>query len=279
MTEGQISSFQLSDENFLEDYLTFAVWQPAYMAHWLYKQASSAGTAKTCFALQIYLNMEMALEALSKWYFALRDWRPGCEPLLWRFKKTDVREKPEARDHATHIALKDLNNSCADEILSKLKQPSEAHLRDAGWSENELENRSASVDSLLKTFRAGLQNRVAGDGDLVRAYNNLKHGLLALHELPGANQPPSLFLISRVKRGQGGGSLVTPLGLSCESDNLRPLRDTTIATCKLIAVLLNLLPWYFYSRLTWAQYKAEPDNLIGAVTKVSKKIDKLVASS
>jgi len=247
------------------------------MAHWLYSQARSATTAKTCFGLQIYLNMEIAFEALAKWYFTLRDWTPKSEPLLWRFKKTEVKEKenPKAQDCATHIALTQLQDSPQDQILSLLKQPSEAQLKARGWSKRELEYRLAVIGNLLDTLQAGFQNRVAGGGDLVRAYNNLKHGLLVLQQLPGPKQKASVFLIARVNKGPGAQSSITPLGLSCDADQLRPLRDNTIETCKLIAALLALIPWYYYTDLSWRAYKAQPDTVVGAVQAVWKKMDKL----
>lgn len=279
MIKQNLSSLDLSDPDFLDDYLSFAVWQPAYMAHWLYGQAKSARTAKTCFGLQMYLNMEIAFEALAKWYFALRDWTPKSEPLLWMFKKTEMKEGEKAVDYATPVALKQLQDSPEEQILCLLKQPSETELRDRGWSKKELDERSAVVGDLLRTLRAGLQNRAAGGGDLRRAYNNLKHGLLVLQQLPGLSRKQSAFLVAKVTRGQRNRSVVVPLEFCCDADQLRPLRDNAIATCKLIAVLLALIPWYYYTALSWGEYEAQPDTVVGAVKAVWKKIDELGSQS
>ena len=280
MTEGQSSSLELSDKNFVEDYLTFAVWQPAYMAHWLLLQAESASAAKACFALQMYLNMEIALETLSKWYFTLRDWRRASESLLWRFKTTEVRENPDAEDYATHVALKDVEASSVDDLLLRLKQPSSDDLKARGWSEDELTEREKTIPDLVATLTAGLQNRMAGSGDLRRAYNNLKHGLLVLQDLPGFTKPPgSIFLIAGLRNDEPDSSMITPLGLASDSQSLRLLRDNCVGVSRLIAALLAVLPWYYQTNATWNDYQKQPNNAIGAMQMAWKKLDKLVQTS
>ena len=280
MTKVRPHELAISDAEFIADYLSFAVWQPAYIAHWLLLQAESADGAKACFALQMYLNMEMSLETLSKWYFTLRDWRPGSESLLWRFKTTEVREKPNAKNYATHIAFDKLEASPLDDVLVCLKQPSFDNLKARGWSEHELRDRLTVISDLLVTLRAGLQNRMAGSGDLRRAFNNLKHGLLFLQDLPGQSKPVgSIFLIAGIREAQPDDSMITPLGLASDSRSLRLLRDSCVGVSRLVAVLLVLLPWYYQSNATWAEYQTNPNNAVGAMRMVWKKLDKLIEES
>ena len=278
MTSAPAGGLQVSDTQFLEDYLTFALWQPAFMGHVLYAESESAEAAKACFGLQMYLNLEMALECLSKWYFALRDWKPQSEPLLWRFKTTNVRENTEAQDYTAKAALDELTTLPAEQMLATLKQPTDSDLERRGWAVQDRNQRTRGINEVLETLRRALRNRIAGEGDLVRAYNNAKHGLLVLRELPGVNDSSSAFLIAKVQKGQGGQSLIKPLGLSGESGQLRRIRDTTIVTCQLMAVLLAVIPWYYYSDLTWQQYKAQPDNLADSVAALFATIERMVAS-
>lgn len=267
---------EVTDKEFLEDYLQFGLWQPAYFSVWLLNQIGSGEGASKSLAIQIYLNFQMALEALSMWYFALVEWKPGVDSLVKRFDGINISESPGAR-HSTEKALQELSAMDLPCLLGTLKQPTEQQLRGRGWGEGEVQRREEGVSEIPGLLRRAMQNRLADSGDLVRAFNKFKHGLIVLQALkPPETQTDAVALVTDVEMTDPGKARVEAIWLGCSPERLKPLVDTTVSVCHITAMLLVLVPWYHMSNLGWAEYRCQ-SNAVDGVARVYERLEQLRA--
>jgi hypothetical protein len=265
-----MAAVKLTDKDFLDDYVCFGVWQPAIFSTWLSNQLSENGGFNKSAALQIYLNFEIALEMLAKWYFALAEWQPGTTSLTRTFDRIDVKNTPD-NPYTVDIALDAIDSHSAAELLTLLKQPTSDALRARGWTDQEVSDREADIKKLVDLLGRALGNRSSDKAELLRAYNKLKHGFFAFQELPGQTDDGGVALVHKINADGSSGVLVEPIWLPVERGRLVPIVDTIISICQIAAVLLANITWFYFTSDDWQTYKSNPSST-GAMIEVIKKI-------
>jgi hypothetical protein len=267
-----VTQVRLSDKDFLEDYICFGVWQPATFSVWLTNQLSPNGGFNKAAALQIYLNFEIALEMMAMWYFALGEWSPGRNSLARKFTNVKISGETGNRYNVAD-ALSRMISMSPDELFAHLKQPTRDQLAQRGWTEAELRGRDEVALKLPGILQSALKNRVASNGDLVRAYNKLKHGLFVFQELAG-ERGDGVALIHSVHADDASGVMVEPIWMPTTYERLRAITDITVVVCKLAAALLEVVPWYYYSDEDRQAYRQRP-SATGSMIKVYEKIEEM----
>lgn len=265
---------KLTDREFLEEYVTFAVWQPAIFSVWLTNQLSESGGFNKAAAIQIYLNFEIALEMLGMWYFALREWVPGQTSLAYTFAKIEISSRKEHR-HNVDEALASMASLQAEQLLAELKQPDDGQLRQRGWSEEELRERQEVAANLAELLKRAFKNRVGSNADLVRAYNKLKHGIIVFQEIPG-QEADGVALVHKVRSAGTDGVRIDPIWLPKSRERLKAISDITVTVCQLAGTLLAILPWFYFSQDAWQAYKASP-SAIGNMIQISRRLEEMRA--
>lgn len=255
----------MTDREFLDEYLHFSVWQPAYVSKFLFAELEGATGARKSLALQIYLNFEMALEAFCMWYFTLRDWHPGT-PLAERFASVHINEK-EGGAFSSARALAEVQ-SLEVSLGEWLHQPSKEALIERGWNKEQAAEREASIDAFHDVFRRALKNRGAADGDLVRAYNKLKHGLLAFQASAiGVDDQDTVVLPT----GKIEAIRTDHVAIQCSPDTMEKLVQVTVSSCGWIAGTLALMDWYYLTERSWEDYQAGP-NVVAGVAQIWQRV-------
>jgi hypothetical protein len=178
------SGSPFEDASILRNAVYFSTAQRAYSAREILQQPMGVNQQILAFlVLRAFGEFMTSTEDMVGWLFALNEWQPGNAEyslfLLLDRIKVGQRDKKRGSDYTEARAV-DLLASCDDKKFRNLiHTPSDEELLASGIPDEQVENIKRSMPFKLEGWRRIAERRKEQGRRRVRAFNKLKHHMLA----------------------------------------------------------------------------------------------------
>jgi hypothetical protein len=200
---------RISNEEFLENYLQFAVfhrWRVAEACLARLTEFDEEAAERHSLALEITTNLFFAVEDLLMWFHVLKAWNPGDDSQHLMDMLDAQRLNPDSRQ----AALDELRRMSRSAFRTLLKVPNNAQERNrAGISPVSWKRFKRNAESLQDNLVELLANLEAKredleDGWLIRCLNKVKHGLVVMKETPEGRPAVGIYFGGSLARSKDG---------------------------------------------------------------------------
>lgn len=247
----------LEDASILKNVVAFTTAQRAFTAHgilWQVDQTSDSGTL-AFLAINAFTADMTSTEDVLGWLFVLNEWQPGTVEgcLLRLLDKVEVGRRAYSEERAAELlqALDPVG------LRSLLHIPNDSEMAREGYPQNVRERINAAVPANLDGLKRLVELRQRDGRRYVRAYNKLKHLLLAIPTEAG--EPPRKVVLVpkwRSYNRETNAVHIQDTWIFCQPDSIRRRASRAIAAQAVLNSLLGLVLWTRfgvpYSTPEWA---------------------------
>ena len=247
----------LEDASILRNAVEFTTAQRAFTAYGILSQIEEATSSETLafLAINAFMAEMTSSEDMLGWLFVLKEWQPGTVDgcLLKLLDKVKVGQGPYSEEEAAKL----LESLSPGELRALLHLPSESELERRGFSRDIRDRINASVPANLDGLKRLVERRQRDGRRYVRAYNKLKHLLLAIPTEAG-DPPRKVVLIPkrRTYDREANAVRIQDTWIFCEPDSIRRKASHAVAAQAVLNSLLGLVLWtrygVTYSTPEWA---------------------------
>lgn len=203
---------RISNEEFLENYLQFAVfhrWRVAEACLERLTEFDEKTGERHSLALEITTSLFFTVEDILMWFYVLKAWDPSDQSQNLMDMLDAQRLNPASRQ----VALDELRGMSLSAFRTLLKVPNNAQERDrvgispAAWKRFKVlakGQQESLVDFLgnLEAKRGNLE-----DGWLIRCLNKVKHGLVVMKEAPEGRPAVGIYFGGSFPESESGKTL------------------------------------------------------------------------
>ncbi len=211
---------RVSNEEFLENYLQFAVfhrWRVAEACLESLTGFDEEAGERHSLTLEITTSLFFTVEDILMWFYVLKAWDPSDQSQNLMDMLDAQRLNPASRQ----AALDELRGMSLSAYRTLLKVPNNAQERDrvgispAGWKR--FKTLATRQQESLVDFLSNLEARQANleHGWLIRCLNKIKHGLVVMKEVPEGRPAVAIYLGGSFPESEDGKTL----RLYCPTDS------------------------------------------------------------
>lgn len=243
------SGSPFEDAAILRNAVYFSTAQRAHSAELILQRPLGANQQMLAFLLLLaYEKFMTSAEDMVGWLFALHEWRPGNAKfsLFILLDHIRVGERSERRgiDHTEMRAVSLLSSLDGRGFRDLVHVPDDDELLASGMPKEQVETIKRSMDFKLEGWRRIVNRRAEQERGWVRAFNKLKHHMLAFPTRERDKE--EIWLPSRVRfDGSRNRVLLERAWLEIRADNVRRFAGDSIAAQ---AVLHDTLPLILVTR-------------------------------